>query len=598
MYGLLGLLVVVSAVLTGWRAGSSLELYYAAAVRSMTTSWHNLATAAFDPHATVTLDKLPGAFWIQAASARLFGIHPWALAAPQVLEGVVGVLLLFSTVRRLRGPGSALLAAGILAVAPASTALDRGNIADSLLIVSLLAAARLTVAAVEHPSALRVGWVGLAVGVAFQAKMVEAWLIFPVLALTYLVCAPVPVRRRILHLAVLVGVGVVVSLSWMTAVSLVPTHDRPYVDGSSDDSVFQQVFDYNGFGRVGQPSPNQQLARTLGLPVLDDPGPPAGPIRLLRGPYGRDIGWLLPAAVVSGAACLLGCRGRRRTDPLVVTTTLFGSWLAVFGLFLSVTTSFNPYYLAVLDPSVAALVGVALGAAWRARRERRGSLLAYTLVVVTVVTAVGVLRPAGSAVPPGLEAGVLTVGVVALLAGALTRRRHGPSRAGEVVIAGLVVLSLLLVPTAASAWITADALGPFDTPFQPSAVTAFTKAFFSSTRNAVGLAKIRAARDGAPDLFAAQTSALAAPYIFSTGEEVLPIGGFTGTIPEPTVARVRSLVAAGAFHLVLTGSSATDPRIAWITRHCQPLGAPAGRGVVPGAEPVLAYFCQPSDAGG
>jgi 4-amino-4-deoxy-L-arabinose transferase-like glycosyltransferase len=597
MYGVLAILVVISAVLTGWRAGSSLELYYAAAVRSMTTSWHNLATAAFDPHGTVTLDKLPGAFWIQAASARLFGIHPWALAAPQVLEGLASILLLFSIVRRLRGPGSALLAAGILAVAPASTALDRGNVADSLLIVSLLAAARLTVAAVEHPSALRVGWVGLAVGVAFQAKMVEAWLIFPVLALTYLVCAPAPLRRRILHLAVLGVVGVVVSLSWMTAVSVAPTHDRPYVDGSTDDSVFQQVFDYNGFGRVGQPSPNQELAHTLGLPVLDDPGPPAGPVRLLRGPYGRDIGWLLPAAVVSGAACLLACRGRKRTDPLVVTTMLFGSWLAVFGLFLSITTSFNPYYLAVLDPAVAALVGVALGAAWRTRHRRRGRLLAATLVVVAVATAVGVLRPAGSAVPSGLQAGVVAVGVLALMAGVGAEVGHATSRTGDVVIAGLVVVSLVLVPLAASAWITADALGPFDTPFQPAAVTAFTKVFFSPTRNTVGLAKIRAARNGAPDLFAAQTSALAAPYIFSTGDEVLPIGGFTGTIPEPTVTRVRALVASGAFHLVLAGSSVTDPRIAWIAGHCQPLGAPSGRGVVPGAAPVLAYFCQPSDAG-
>ena len=68
---------------------------------------------------TITLDKLPGAFWLQALSAQLFGVRPWALAAPQVLEGLASVLLLFATVRRLRGPRAALVASGILAVAPA-----------------------------------------------------------------------------------------------------------------------------------------------------------------------------------------------------------------------------------------------------------------------------------------------------------------------------------------------------------------------------------------------------------------------------------------------------------------------------------------------
>jgi len=132
------LLVVaaLAALAYSWQVGSTIEIFYAAAVRSMTQSWHNVLFGAFDPAGTITVDKLPGALWVQALSARLFGIHPWALAIPQVLEGLVSILLLFSTVRRLRGPGVALLASGILAVAPASTALDRGNISDSLLIES------------------------------------------------------------------------------------------------------------------------------------------------------------------------------------------------------------------------------------------------------------------------------------------------------------------------------------------------------------------------------------------------------------------------------------------------------------------------------
>jgi hypothetical protein len=36
----------------------------------------------------------------------------------------------------------------------------------------------------------------------------------------------------------------------MTVVSLVPAHERPYVDGTRNDSLFSQVFDYNGIARL------------------------------------------------------------------------------------------------------------------------------------------------------------------------------------------------------------------------------------------------------------------------------------------------------------------------------------------------------------
>ena len=81
-----------------------LEPYYAAAVRSMSMSWHNFIFGAFDPAGTITLDKLPGAFWIQALAVRAFGFHTWVIVAPQAIEGVLTVLVLYRAVRRLAGP--------------------------------------------------------------------------------------------------------------------------------------------------------------------------------------------------------------------------------------------------------------------------------------------------------------------------------------------------------------------------------------------------------------------------------------------------------------------------------------------------------------
>ena len=119
-------------------ADDTLETFYGAAVRSMSENWHNFFFASFDPWGTISIDKLPGAFWVQALSVRIFGFHIWAFVLPQVVEGTLSVLLLYRVVRRVAGPGAGLVAAAMLAVSPATILLNRGNISDTLLILLLL----------------------------------------------------------------------------------------------------------------------------------------------------------------------------------------------------------------------------------------------------------------------------------------------------------------------------------------------------------------------------------------------------------------------------------------------------------------------------
>ena len=93
-------LAAVAAVAYGWgMAGASVEPFYGAAARSMSESWHDFIFGAFDPAGTVTVDKLPGALWVQALSLRVFGFHIWALVLPQVVEGVLTILVLYRAVR-------------------------------------------------------------------------------------------------------------------------------------------------------------------------------------------------------------------------------------------------------------------------------------------------------------------------------------------------------------------------------------------------------------------------------------------------------------------------------------------------------------------
>ncbi len=266
----LAAIAATAGLLYAWALGQgTLEYYYAAAVRSMSMSWHNFIFGAFDPAGTITLDKLPGAFWIQALSVRAFGFHPWAIVLPSAVEGVLTVLVLYHAVSRLAGSAAGLIAALILAVSPATVGLDRGNISDSLLILLLVLAADAVSGAItagaedSRPLGEGIGGLVLAavwVGLAFQTKMIQAWMVLPALGLAYLLCGPGSAGRRAVQLAVAGTLTALVSLSWMIAVSLVPPADRPYVDGSHNDSIFEQVFVYNGFGRFGDQTPQQLLA--------------------------------------------------------------------------------------------------------------------------------------------------------------------------------------------------------------------------------------------------------------------------------------------------------------------------------------------------
>ncbi|MGD0749453.1 MAG: glycosyltransferase family 39 protein [Acidimicrobiales bacterium] len=591
------LLVVaaLAALAYSWQVGSTIEIFYAAAVRSMTQSWHNVLFGAFDPAGTITVDKLPGALWVQALSARLFGFHVWSLMLPQAVEGVLTVLVLYRAVRRLAGPLAGLTASVVVAASPATMTLNRGNIPDSLMILLLVLAADSTVTAIVGGRWRSVVMVGVWVGLAFQAKMLEAWVVLPALGLAYLVAAGGTTRARVGRLVAIGAVTAVVSLSYMTFVSLTPASQRPYVDGSTSNSIYQQVFDYNGFSRVGQASPNQLLGRTLGTPLFTQAEPPPAWNRLLTRSYGRDTGWLLPAAVVAAAAVLVARRRKPRTDLPRAGALLWGTWLLVLAVLFSVSTTMNSYYAGALSPAVAGLLGIGSALAWERRGEARVAVVTAGTVLITVGYATWLLPTGGTGLPTGLGAAAIVLGLVAALAlmwSALRqRRRTGPAPEAAIAVA-LAGAALLLVPAVASASVVAQGLGPFDTPFQSAGVTRFVHTVFAPQPSPPALADIEAARRGAPFLMAAQTSAVAAPYIYATGEEVLPLGGYTGTIPTPTTAATQAMVAAGDFHLALVASPGATQSALFIARHCLRV-APSGNNASV-APRLRIYFCTRS----
>jgi 4-amino-4-deoxy-L-arabinose transferase-like glycosyltransferase len=591
--------------------GAALEAFYGAAARSMSSSWHDFFFGAFDPAGTVSVDKLPGALWPQALSLRVFGFHTWAIVLPQVVEGMLTMLVLYRAVRRLAGPRAGLVAAVIVATSPVTVALNRGNVADSLLILAIVLAADATSAALgtsfkesgtpDAPldTALDRGRLrslllaGVWVGLAFQAKMTVAWLVLPALAGAYLLAAPPRLRTRLAHVALAGAVTAVVSLSWMTVVSLVPAHDRPYVDGTQNDSVFSQTFDYNGIARLrhgsgvfagaGHPAPFLvRVSQTS-----------AGPIhsirpswhRLLSGPFGRDDGWLLPAALIAAIAVLATRRRESRRDPLRAAVVLWGLWLIVLGAFFSAGGYPNSYYVAALSPAIGALCGIGLEVAWR-WRER---LVAQACLAGAMLASVGYgihLLDGGADVPGWL----IPVAVCAALAGVLalaTARLRSTLKAPAGGVVALTLACALLLPGVTSALMVIRGLGPFAAPYEPSSATV-SRGEAARTRTLdEQIVEELSLTYGTPIPMATDSSILAAPYILATGREILPIGGFQGGIPAPTLIQLRRYIDSGQVRAFLLPRTSDDPRVVWIHTHC---AAPA-ESASGGHGPTALYDC-------
>lgn len=229
--------------------------YYNPAVHSMSTSWRAFFWMGYDPAASITLDKLPLSFQIEALSARAFGFSTWSVLMPQVVEACLTIVAVFWVVRRWMGAHSSrsgvwgLVAASMYATAPIVAALAHAQITDTLLVLLLVVAAGFLLEAVRTGRWLPLLLSGAFVGFAFQAKMAQAWGVLPAFALAYFLAAPGPWVRRVKRLLVTLGLTVAVSVWWLVVVSLVPASQRPWIDGSSRNSAWDMVFVYNLLGR-------------------------------------------------------------------------------------------------------------------------------------------------------------------------------------------------------------------------------------------------------------------------------------------------------------------------------------------------------------
>jgi 4-amino-4-deoxy-L-arabinose transferase-like glycosyltransferase len=579
--------------------------YYSAAVKNMLTSWSNFFFVSFDA-GFVSVDKPPLGLWVQAASAWLFGFHGWALLLPQALAGVLSVAVLYHLVRRTFGPVAGLLSALALAVTPIVVATSRNNTMDMLVVLVVLLAAWAFIVAAERGSLKWLLLGAVIVGLGFNVKTLQAFLVLPAFYLLYLLAARTSWRRRILHLGAATIVLLAVSLSWALAVDLTPEDQRPYVGGSNGDSALDLAFGYNGAERLlgrsdglggppgGSKAGDGKAAQQTPTPKADSQGDAKegpgggpggggpggvgengepGPFRLLNQQNAGQIGWLLPLAVVGLlVAGWQQWRLRFSLDGRQGNLLMWGTCLLTASAYFSVSGYGHRHYLVMLAPAVAALVGIGTMALWRDYRSPgwRGWILPLVLVGMAAVQ--GYILWDYEGWPLWLAPAIS--GLCLIAAGVLTLLRlRSPFRA-DAYAAGAVTAGILALLVAPTAWAAYDALavggfgglpaagprpvevegrsgGPPGPPGGPGGGGLGGPGGPGRDADPALVEYLQANRGDARYLVATESSRSASPIILNTDEPVINLGGFMGRDPVFTSDELAGLVDEGSVRFFL-----------------------------------------------
>ena len=396
--------------------------YYAAAVRSMTGSFRNFFYVSFDPAGFLSVDKPPLGLWVQALFVFIFGYHGWSMLLPQALAATGSAVMMYVLTAKHFGRPAGLLAALVFAVTPAVVAVARNNTMDAQLVLVLLAAAWFLLKSVETSKRRYLLVCAALVGLGFNIKMLEAYLILPAVVLVYLIFDRHKFFKRLVSGLAGLAVMLAVSSVWVLVVELTPAENRPYVDSTSHNSMMELVIGHNGLDRLlgagktnsllGGSAPKQSgaaaqetevPAASPALPAdsagssahMPDHIPWADIVSLASGTAGTgsggigdDIGkggllrlwspslygqvtWLVILALFCIPAECSGFRLKNR--PLRQAACVFWlGWFVTAAVFFGFANFWHRYYLCIAAPAIAGLVGIGLPELIRSFRDRQG----------------------------------------------------------------------------------------------------------------------------------------------------------------------------------------------------------------------------------
>ena len=469
----LTLVLVLSAVLNIWNLGIEGygNLYYTAAIKSMLLSFKNFFYLSFDPAGYITVDKPPIGLWLQGISAKIFGFSGWSVILPQAIAGVVSVGILYYLVKKYFGFKAGIISALLLAITPVFVAASRNNTIDNLLLLTTIIACIPALKACETGK-LKYLIVSLIwVGIGFNIKMAEAFLIVPAIYITYFFSRNARFKRKILNLIIGTFVLIAISLSWGIAVDLTPSSNRPYVGSSTTNSELELMIGHNGLQRLGVYSSlnggsltaknsdinkvdtdtTQNIPESSNNLAVSDSD--RGFLRLFLGNSMADqIVWFMPLAIIGILAILIEEKIRIFKLKFDTTRKLFilyvGMWFIPEFLYFSFSSGVvHTYYLTMLAAPTAILAGVGIFSMVKLYKEKNIKSILLLLGFLWTILAQGWMAIYFNAnlnnVLRGIIYGSLVISLISIVSFYLIRNEKIKKKALVFAIIGILVTPLI-----------------------------------------------------------------------------------------------------------------------------------------------------------
>lgn len=546
-----------NVLLYSWNLGINgfANYFYSAAVQAGTMSMKAFFFGSSDWGNSITVDKPPLSLWVMGLSVRVLGFNPVALLFPQVAMGVCTTLLIYLILRRCVSSAAALFGAVVFFTTPIITLMSRYNNPDPLMLLLMVASVWLVLRSIETGRGRFFILAGALLGLSFMTKQLQGLISVPALGLAFLLFSQQQWSKR---LATAAGGAFALAATgglWMLIVDLIPQEHRPYVGGSPSNSVLELTFAYNGVERIignGAQMPEAMQVPAQFRPVESD----AGFFRLFNANYNQEASWLLLSALLAVGLLAMQWKNLSKNVPTRPLVLLSETWLLTAFLLLSfMGEQIHTYYTAVLGPPLALVLGLTLDALINKRDSRLVRLAGATIAMSGLLTVWLVLR--STEWPAWLPTVILGFGIASVA----TLIVKPPIKTFEYGAAGVLAASLLCGPLVTSVQnVTVGFNGSNPLSGVLSRNPASISHLMAALRNnelpwghdiAFGrdpdpaVVKMLAEADECTWAAASYASQTAARLQLESGRPVMPLGGFAGSDPSPTLEEFKEEVAAG-----------------------------------------------------
>jgi len=566
--------LIIAIILRLYKIGDFQNTYYTATAISMLENWSNFFFASFDPIGIVTVDKPPISFWIQSISIKIFGITPWSASVPHVIAGILSVLILYLAINQTFGNKIAGLAAIIAAIIPVNVLMDTRNEPDSILIFILTLCVYFLIIGIRTNKFRWIIGFALLMGIAFNTKMLVAFIPLPIFLIYYFIASPNPIKKILVRIVIIIILLVVSSASWSTIVALTPPEARPYIGSTKDNSIWTLIFEYNGlnrFSQFGKPpppkqppinsqvNPNSQQIDIPPPPYFNQPNNTRGLLGLLSNPHAAQLGWILPLGFVMTSILILSiipksiyikpsdfindCRQSHKKSEVILWIGWFLSAILIFGL--ADATSSHPYYL--IGVSIPLAATTAIGFNKLIEKFRGNHISAYTLPTI-IISCLFIQIWGSSTIVSNITHTItiiMTIIICLLLFNAIVQKATNTVLSNISIIVG--ISGLLIIPTVYS-WTGGGIL------VGPQAGINVSPRPNINTQNSVSLISEFLEKEKTKNnnpIVSTMNAREASSFIIS-GIPAIALGGFSGRDPIFSTESLEKIALAGKIKYFVT----------------------------------------------